>query len=63
VNWCGAAGIDVVDGRFRDGVGVLTQVIFNAVFARNFANLVGPNRASIFEMDDVGGRRERRQKH
>ena len=54
-------GIDVVDGRFRDGVSVLAQVVFHVVCT--FADLVGPDSASILEMDDVGGRGKRRKKH
>ena len=61
VNRGGAAGIDALDGGFRDGVGVFTKVVFDAVFF--LADLVGPDGASILKMDDVGGRGKRRQKH
>ena len=61
MNWGDATGVDVVDGSFRDGVSVLAQVVFDAVCT--FADLVGPDGASILEMDDVGGRGKRRQKH
>ena len=56
-----AAGVDVVDGGFRDGVGVVAEVILDAVFI--FADLVGPDGASILKMNDVGGRGKRREKH
>src|SRR5437899_9282226 len=55
VNWGGAAGVDVdaLDGGFRDGVGVVAEVILDAVFICVFADLVGRDGASILKMDDV----------
>ena len=61
VNGGGAAGIDALDGGFRDGVGVVAEVILYAIFV--FADLVGPDGASILKVNDVGGRGERREKH
>ena len=61
VNGGGAAGIDALDGGFRDGVGVFAEVILDAVFG--LADLDGPDGASILKMNDVGGRGKRRQKH
>ncbi len=61
VNRGDATGLDVVDGRFRDGVGVFPEIVLDAVLG--FANLVGPDGASILEMNDVGAGGQRRQKH
>ena len=51
VNGGGAAGVDVVDGGFWDGVGVVAEVILNAVVIRililTLADLVGRDGASI----------------
>ena len=57
----GAAGVDALDGRFRDGVGVFAEVILDAVFG--LADLVGPDGASILKMNDVGGRRKCQRKY
>ena len=46
-----AAGVNPVYGRFRDGVRVFAHVILDAVLF--FADLVGPDGASILETDDV----------
>src|SRR6266478_253651 len=55
VNGGGGAGVDIdvdaLDGGFRDGVGVVAEVILDAVFIRililTLADLVGPDGASI----------------
>jgi hypothetical protein len=49
----------VVDGSFRDGIGILADVVFDVIF--DFADLVGPDGASILEMDNIGRRRKRRE--
>jgi hypothetical protein len=54
-----AAGLDAVDRRLRDRVGVFAEIVFDVVFS--LANLVSPDRASILKMNDVGARRQRRQ--
>ena len=56
-----AASVDTLDRGFRDGVGIVAEVVFDAIFA--FADLVGPDGASILKMDDVGGRGKRQRKH
>ena len=53
-----ASRLDALDRGFRDGVGVFAEVILDAVFG--FADLVGPDNASILKMDDVGARGQRR---
>ena len=47
------AGIDALDRGFRDGVGVFPEVVFDPVFV--LADMVGPDGASILEMNDVAG--------
>jgi hypothetical protein len=54
-----ASRLYALDRRFRDGVGVFAEVVFDVVFG--FANLVGPDNASILKMDDVGARGQRRK--
>ncbi len=39
--------VDALDGGFRDGVGVVAEVILDAVFICVFADLVGRDGASI----------------
>ena len=56
VNGRGATSVDALDGRFGDGVGVVAEVVLDAIFVLAFADLVGPDGASILEMNDVGGR-------
>src|ERR1019366_9867469 len=63
VNGRGAAGIDALNGGFRDSVGVFAEFILDAVLVFVFADVVGPDGASILKMNDVGGRGKRRQKH
>ena len=65
----GAARINVIDGRFRNGVGILANLILDMVFIFIFivififADLIRPNGAPILKMNDVGSRRNRRQQH
>jgi hypothetical protein len=61
VNGRDASGLNALDRGFRDGIGIFAEVVFDAVFT--LADLVGPDGASILQMDDVGVRRERRKKH
>ena len=61
MNGCDASRLNALDGGFRDGVGVFAKVVFDAVLT--FADLIGPDGASILEVDDVGRRRKRREKH
>jgi hypothetical protein len=56
-----ASGFDALNRGLRDGIGVVAKIVFDAVFA--FADLVGPDGASILQMNDVGRRRKRRKKH
>lgn len=53
--------VNPVYGRFRDGVRVFAHVILDAVLF--FADLVGPDGASVLETDDVSSRRQGRQKN
>jgi len=52
-----ATRLYALNGRFRDGVGIFAEVVFDVVVI--LANLVGPNGASILEVNDVGGRGQR----
>jgi hypothetical protein len=56
-----ASGFDAVNRGLRDGIGVFSKVVFDAVFI--FADLVGPDGASILKMDDVRRCGKRRKKH
>jgi hypothetical protein len=56
-----ASRLYALDRGFRDSVSVFAEVILDAVLI--LADLVGPDKASILKMDDVGGRGQRRQKH
>jgi hypothetical protein len=56
-----ASGIDAFNRQLRNGVGIFTDVVFDVIFI--LANLIGPNRAPILEVNDLGGRGQRREKH
>ena len=56
-----APSFDPFDRRFRNRVCVFAKIVFDMVFG--LANLVRPDGTSILEMNDVGGRRQRREKH
>lgn len=50
-NWRRAASIYVIDQRFRDGIGVVANVVLEVVAV--FADVVGWNAAAVLEMDGV----------
>jgi len=56
-----SSSVDSLDGRSSDGVNVVTHLILHSFFA--LADLIGPDGASILEMNDVARGRQRRQKH
>jgi len=51
------SGIYAFNRRFRNSVGIFTDVVFDVIFI--LANLIGPNRAPILEVNDVGSRGQR----
>jgi hypothetical protein len=60
--WRNTAGLNVIDQRPRNGIGVISQVIFDV--GAVLANVVRPDGASILQMDDVGrGADHRARRH
>ena len=52
------AGFDALYGRFWNRVSILAQIVFDVIFI--VADLVGPDGATILEVNDVRWRGQRR---